>query len=197
MRLNKVEFAAMNNPIRRLMQRRLEFRTFKGSLKEHNIDLKGKIILDAGCGSGYSSQLIINEFNPAKLVAFDFMPEQIELAKKRFLNADFFIGDATRMELASESFDAVFIFGILHHIPQWKKAVSEVARVLKGQGVLLVEEISRSGVLFFNRLGFIHPKDALFDWPEFREELVLNGFEILEEKNIILKRFKSFLCLKK
>ena len=53
MRLSKAEFFAMNNPIRRLMQRNLEFRAFRESLKKHNIDLRGKMILDAGCGLGW------------------------------------------------------------------------------------------------------------------------------------------------
>ncbi len=59
MRLSKAEFLAMNNPVRRYVQKHLELKIIREHLKKHNFSLEGKIILDAGCGSGYSTQLII------------------------------------------------------------------------------------------------------------------------------------------
>jgi ubiquinone/menaquinone biosynthesis C-methylase UbiE len=196
MRLSKPEFYAMNNPVRRYIQKHVEFNLMKKHLAKHNIDLKGKAILDAGCGSGYGTSLILEEFAPTKLVAFDFMPEQIEIAKKRNLPVDFFVGDVTEMELEPSSFDAVFIFGILHHVPSWRKGLKEVARVLKPGGVFLVEEISTSNIFFHfsNLVGFKHPKEARFTWPEFEEGIKAAGLKILEKKSIILKGTKSYLC---
>lgn len=98
MRLGKLEFAAMNNPIRRLVQKHLEFKTFCNFLESHDIDLTNTIIMDAGCGSGYSTELIINKFKPAGVIAFDLMPEQIALAKRRHLSVDFTIGDVTKLQ---------------------------------------------------------------------------------------------------
>ena len=69
--------------------------------------------LVAGCGSGYSIELITKELRPQELVAFDVMPEQIELARQRGLSANVFVGDATNIELPSNKFDAVFVFDIL------------------------------------------------------------------------------------
>jgi len=186
----------MNNPVRRFLQRHIEFRIFKQYLKKHDIDLTNKVILDGGCGSGYSSELIIKEFTPSKLFAFDFMPEQINLAKKRGLKTDFFVGDVTKIELPSNTFDAVFIFGILHHVPEWRKGLHEVARVLKLGGVLLIEELNSSAVDFFNRLGFTHPEEANFKWTEFEDGIKNAGFKLIEKRKILLEGFKSFLCLK-
>ena len=139
MRLGKLEFAAMNNPIRRLVQKHLEFKTFCNFLKSHDIDLTNTVIMDAGCGSGYSTELIINKFKPAGVIAFDLMPEQIALAKRRHLPVDFTIDDITKLQQPDNSCDAVFIFGILHHIPEWRTAIRETGRVLKQGGYLLVE----------------------------------------------------------
>lgn len=197
MKLSRIEFLAMNNPIRRFVQKHLEFRKFKRYLKDRDIDLIGKIILDAGCGSGYSTELIFNEFAPSQLVAFDLMPEQINLANKRNLGADFFVGDVANIELPSNMFDAVFIFGILHHVPDWKRALREMARVLKPQGVLLMEEVGGTIIELVKWLGFVHPKEAMFSWPEFENEVRLAGFEIIENKKIVFEGFKSFLCLKR
>lgn len=198
MRLSRAEFIAMNNPIRRYIQKSVEFKLMKKHLKKHNIDLSGKIILDAGCGSGYSTELILKEFSPSKLIAFDFMPEQIKLAKQRNLPVDFFVGDVTQMNLESESFDAVFVFGILHHVPGWRKGLSEISRALKQGGVFLVEEVSTRGFLFdiANFFGFKHPEGARFTWAEFEDGIIKAGFEILSKKRIMIKGTKSYLCKK-
>ena len=196
MELSRLEFYAMNNPIRRIVQRYVEFELFKVFLRNHNMDLAGKALLDAGCGSGYSTLLIQNEFKPSLLVGFDYMPEQIHLAVRRGLGAHFFVGDASCTPLLQDTFDATFIFGVLHHISHWRAALSHISRVLKPEGILLVEELDRDAVLVANLLMFTHPEDAAFSWNEFRSGLREAGFGILEERKILIPQARSFLCQK-
>ncbi len=197
MRLSKFEFVAMNNPIRKLVQKGIEFRLLSGFLQKHNIDLNGGIILDVGCGSGYSTELIGRRYNPSELVAFDIMPEQITLAKKRHKNTKLFVGDVTKIVLPSNKYDAVFVFGILHHVPEWKKALREIYRVLKPDGVLLVEEVDKNGVIFVEKyLHFYHPRESRFDWLQFVEELKEAGFNIIDNSKIIFSIFHAYLCRK-
>ena len=179
MRLGKFEFMAMNNPLRRWSQKHVELRIFKGQLKKAGIELKGKAILDGGCGSGYSTGLIVNEFHPSHIVAFDFMPEQIALAKKRKLKVDFAVGDLTKIDAADGTFDAVFIFGVLHHIPEWAEALSQISRVLKPGGVLLVEE----------------PRYR-FDWNNFESGIKQAGFKIVDMTKYFAYNFRAYLCRK-
>jgi ubiquinone/menaquinone biosynthesis C-methylase UbiE len=179
MRLGKTEFYAMNNPVRRFIQKHGEFRIFKHFLTKHKINLSGKVIIDAGCGSGYSSKLIMDEFNPSELIAFDIMPEQIAIAQKRYKNIDFKIGDLTRINIPGSIADAVFVFGILHHIPAWRKALRNISGFLKQSGVFLVDE----------------PKYR-FTWNEFEQGIRDAGLSLCERKNIFGPLFRSYMCVK-
>jgi ubiquinone/menaquinone biosynthesis C-methylase UbiE len=177
MRLGRFEFKAMNNPFRRFFQKHVEFKIFIEHLKKHNIDLSGTVIMDAGCGSGYSTELIVQEFAPKRVYAFDYMPEQIELARKRIPDVDFFIGDMQNLTLQDNCCDACFIFGVIHHIPRWKEALKEVYRVLKSKAVMLLEE---------PMVGFT--------WPELEKGITGEGFKILSAKSFCFGYFHSYLC---
>lgn len=197
MRLSRFEFTAMNNPIRRWIQKRIEFQLFNKFLENHNINLAGSVILDTGCGSGYSTEIIRSRYNPKELIAFDLMPEQIDLAKRKYGGARYFVGDVTGIDSSSDKYDAVFVFGIIHHVPEWERTLGEIHRVLKPKGVLLIEEVNRNGVDFVEKyLHFSHPEESRFDWPQFVEKLQEVGFDIIEDSKIVISEFHAYLCMK-
>jgi len=197
-RLNAIEFAAMQSPLRRLVQRRWELPTFLRSLRRANVDLRGKRILEAGCGSGYALELLSRELSPSRLVGFDLMPEQIERARARNVpSAEVHIGDITRIAEPDGSFDAAFVFGILHHVPGWRVALRELARVLAPGGVLCVEEIHGRGAWLEDTfLRTSHPREAAFDWPTFRGGLADAGLTILGERRLAWEFARSFVARK-
>jgi ubiquinone/menaquinone biosynthesis C-methylase UbiE len=173
-------------------------KTFVRMLDAAGIDLRGRRILDAGCGSGYSTRLLAERFQPLVLAAFDLMPEQIERANQRHgALAEFSLGDITAIAHADASFDAAFVFGVLHHVPEWRKALAELARVLTPRGVLLLEEIHESFVDFEDRFLFTsHPAEARFDWPVFRAAISAAGLTIEDERALVGAAARSFLCRK-
>jgi ubiquinone/menaquinone biosynthesis C-methylase UbiE len=181
MRLEKTEFYAMNNPARRFIQKYWEFRIFKNFLKKHAFDLSEKVIIDAGCGSGYSSKLIMDEFKPSELIAFDIMPEQIAIAKRRYKNIDFRTGDLMQIKIPDNTADAVSVFGIIHHIPEWRKALKNISGFLKKSGVFLIEE----------------PRERYTsNWNIFEKGIFDSGLIIQERKNIFGLYFRSYMCVK-
>ncbi|MCC6875709.1 MAG: class I SAM-dependent methyltransferase [Sandaracinaceae bacterium] len=201
MRLSPVEMHAMQSPVRRWSQKHVELRAFTRMLSEAGIDLRGKRILEAGCGSGYGLSLLSERFAPSRLAGFDLMPEQIELARKRMRpggpSVELAVGDITRVAHEDASFDAVFVFGILHHVSAWRDALKELHRVLAPGGVLLVEELSGRFIDFSDRFLFTeHPRDVRLRWDDLRAGLRGAGFEIVAERRLALELARSFLARK-
>lgn len=109
-------------------------------------DVRGKTVLDYGCGAGDNSVLIAE--HGANVVGVDISPELIELSgrrmnRHRFQNYDFKIGSAHELPLDDESVDVVYGMAILHHL-DLGLASREVFRVLKKGGRAIFSEPVRN-----------------------------------------------------
>ena len=185
MRLNKFEFFLMNNPIRNLIQRYLEIKR----LRRFSSLPPNKTILEIGCGSGNGSKSIKKHFQTKRIYAIDLDERMINIAKRR--NADdsitFEVQDATNLKYKNGSFDAVFVLGVLHHLPNWKDCLKELKRVLKSKGQLIIEDLSIEtfstpfGKLMKKLLD--HPYDSMPKEGEFLVYLKKIGFKVAVHKN--------------
>jgi SAM-dependent methyltransferase len=147
----------MNTGLRRDSQRRLEWPLFRRLGAEEAC--RGRDVVEMGCGSGYGARLVSGAA-PRSYAGFDLMPEQIALAQGRGLAAArFLVADATRVAALGEACaDVVLIFGILHHIPGWPRALAEAARLLRPGGRLFVEEPDAPLLALWDRaLNWGHP----------------------------------------
>jgi len=189
MLLNRLEFAMMNNRARAAFQRRVEAR--------YLLRLGGKVVggraLEIGCGRGVGVEVIQDRFEAASVDAFDVDERMIRRAQRRCAgrrDVRFWTGDATDISAPSESYDAVFDFGILHHIPEWEMAVREIFRVLVPGGRLFAQE-TMSGLITHPVAQRIwdHPQDGRFDESGFVEALHGVGFE-----GIRIRRFFRFFA---
>ena len=128
----------------------------------------GAVVLEVGCGRGAGAGLILREFQPAVLQAMDLDVEMIGRAKD-YLSPElgrrisFYVGDVLRLPYKNEALDAVFAFGVLHHVPDWRAGLGEIARVLKTGGTYFLEEIYPS--LYQNIITkhiLLHPRENRF-----------------------------------
>ena len=179
MRLSNKELNAMNNPVRRFLQRTVEFPFFKSM----GLTADGQEILEIGCGSGYGATLLAT-LKPSSYVGIDLMPEQIELARKIQLpEAVFMVRDASDLScFANASKDVVVIFGVLHHIPPWREVIAECSRVLRPGGRMFLEEPGGVFIEFFEQLfHWGHPPEG-FRLKELERCLTRVGFTIREKR---------------
>jgi len=182
-------------------------------------------VLDLGCGNGRWYKV----FRQKKVNYFglDNSEKLIEIAKEKFPDAKFFVGDALNLPFENNFFDKVYSIALLHHIPSEyfrEKLLKEAKRVLKPGGILILTcwRIHRLREIFFllkytvlklvgkSKLDF---KDFFLPWGKKMlryyhffskrelENLVKKvGFEILESgvvKNKSGKRQNYYLVCKK
>lgn len=101
-------------------------------------DIRGKKILDAGCGVGNDCKMLSE--NGAKVVGIDISQKMIDLAKERCRDYDveFYLNDMERTEFPDSEFDiAISAFSILYK-ENLKGIVREFRRVLKKDGELYI-----------------------------------------------------------
>jgi ubiquinone/menaquinone biosynthesis C-methylase UbiE len=200
MEMSEREIKMVNSSPKEFMNRYFKFKGFEKLLRKNDIDLEGKVIMDAGCGGGHTLQLIAEEYEPAELYGLDCMPEQIDVAKQRGLAAEIFVGDITDTGLPSGKFDAVFIQGVIHHVAEWRKALEEISRVVKTGGVLLLEEPNKRFLDFVERYFKIeHPEESRFEWSELIAALNDVGFTVIDIKKqkVTAGNWRNFLCVKR
>ncbi len=195
--IGKIELRLMNSRAREWLLKYWDFPLFQHMAGRHGISLDGRRILDAGCGSGYSLTLINERFRPGELTAFDIVPSQVEIAKSRDVPATVFVADITALELPCDTFDAVFVSGVLHHCPGWRAGLAEVARVLKEGGLLFIEEPGTVHLKFERVLtGHSSSLEAGFSVPALQREMERNGLSVLDSHRLYFGLFRSFLCVK-
>ena len=102
-------------------------------------NVKGKTLLDAGCGEGYNTRILAKR--GAKMVGVDISPRMIELARhveqREPLGIRYEVASFSDLSLFDDaSFDMVVSFMALMDSPNYERAIRESFRVLRGKGKL-------------------------------------------------------------
>ena len=178
MKLSDIEFRAMDSWWRRWGQRHFELPIFQ----RMGLDVRNKDILEIGCGNGHGAHLL-NQGSPRSYIGLDLMEDQVGKARGRYPQYQFLVQDATDLSQFGEaSKDVVIIFGVLHHIPEWRKVIDEIRGVLRPGGSFFVEEPRGMDLKlfdFFFRWG--HP-DSDFGIRRMEEYLKSRGFKIYRKQ---------------
>ncbi|MFO0645397.1 MAG: methyltransferase domain-containing protein [Polyangiales bacterium] len=96
---------------------------------------RGARVLEVGCGTGLILERIARVAERAE--GIDLSPGMLEQARQRGLSVR--EGSATELPFADSSFDLVYSYKVLAHVPDIEKALAEMARVTRPGGTILAE----------------------------------------------------------
>ena len=153
--------------------------------------VKGKTVLELATGTGLIAKNIVNA--AAHIEASDTSAEMIREAKRRNHSAKlyFSVQDMFCLPYADESFEVVIVSNALHIVPQPEKALAEIRRVLKDDGVLIAPTFTHAGNSFTGKVRAFFMKLAGFPlhskWTseEYLRFLRQNGWAV--RKSAVLK----------
>jgi ubiquinone/menaquinone biosynthesis C-methylase UbiE len=153
--------------------------------------VKDKTVLELATGTGLIARHIIKA--AAHIEATDASVEMIAEAKRDNQSAKlhFSVQDMFRLPYADKSFDVVIVSNALHIVPQPEKALAEIHRGLKDDGVLIAPTFTHAGNSFSGKVRAFFMKLAGFPlhskWTseEYLRFLRQNGWAV--RKSVVLK----------
>lgn len=153
--------------------------------------VRHKQVLELATGTGLIAKHIVRSAD--HIEATDASQEMIEQAKQGVKSTKlyFSVQDMFHLPYADQSFDVVIVANALHIVPEPEKALSEIRRVLKDDGVLVAPTFTHADNAFFGKVkaffmklaGFpLHSKWTSADYLSFLRE---NGW--IARKSTVLK----------
>ena len=153
--------------------------------------VRHKTVLELATGTGVIAKNIVN--SAAHIEATDASPEMIAEAKRdnRSAKLHFSVQDMFHLPYAGQSFDVVIVSNALYIVPEPEKALRELRRVLKDDGVLIAPTFTHAGNSLYGRVkaffmklaGFpLHSKWTSEQYLAFLRE---NGWTV--RKSVVLK----------
>ena len=180
MKANWLERQIVNSPVRVLIQEKIILRWIKSKVV---LPAGGKF-LEIGCGRGAGACLLLREFLPAAIHAMDLDEGMIAEARDYVTGAPreqihLYVGDTLHLPYRDAAMDAVFGFGVLHHLPDWRAGIAEIARVLNPGGVYFLEEFYPPFYLnpLVRRL-VTHPEEDRFYSRDLHQALAEHGLPL-------------------
>lgn len=154
---------------------------------------KPKTVLDLGCGTGnILMKLSTNE--ELKLFGLDISDNMIEVAKRNLgTKAELKIEDAENIPWEDQLFDVVVCNASFHHYPNPQKVLSEIKRVLKSNGTLIIGDPT-APIIFRQVLNLFCKMSNQGDYriysrKEIENLLIQSGFKAMNFRKINCKSF--------
>ena len=138
----------------------------------------GELILDVAAGTGTSSHAFTK--SGAKIISCDFSMGMLTEGKKRYSKLNFTAADALKLPFADNTFDSVTISFGIRNVNNVKQALSEMSRVTKSGGKLVICEFSTPVIPVFK---FIYMEYLMKTLPNIAKKTSSNpdAYEYLAE----------------
>lgn len=138
-------------------------------------------LLDIACGIGYGSRHLADVAHGISVVGIDISEQAVDYATSHFSadNVCFKVGDGTKLPFPDDLFDYVTSFETVEHIPEYEVFLSELQRVLKPGGTLVISTPNRE---------FTNPFGSIASRPPSRHHI--HEWQISEFKPLLARFFE-------
>lgn len=132
--------------------------------------IRGREILDMGCGAGYGSYLMSGAARG--VTGVDLSEEAVAHAARRYRasNLRYGTGDVTSLPYRDGTFEAIVSFEVIEHLPEPENLVVEAKRVLADDGLFVVSTPDKQTYANERMASNPHHLKEMYA-PEFRELL--------------------------
>jgi len=185
MKLNRIERLVVNSPLRSAGQY-FEVQWFNCRLPLS----AGARILEIGCSRGAGARLVNETFKPNLFFLLDLDMRMIRrardyLRKDNRQNLCYCTANATFLPFHDGTFDAIFGFGVLHHVLEWQTSLKEIVRVLRPAGIYYMLELY-PGLYqnFLTRRLLVHPEKNRFNSADLKTALRDKGLDLAHRLEI-------------
>ncbi|MEM8867888.1 MAG: methyltransferase domain-containing protein [Verrucomicrobiota bacterium] len=170
----------------------------------------GDRILDVGCGFGGTISSLNKKFSDLELTGLNIDERQIEVAKASVVPANendinFVIADAVELPFEDDSFDVVMAVECIFHFSSRKDFLSEVKRVLRPGGRLVLSDFNPVGAMIFESLINICLRDMnrltygdinLVTWQTYRKLFKELGFGSFKFYDVSKNTYPTYRALR-
>lgn len=166
----------------------------------------GGSLLEVGCSSGYYADVLAARQVDLRYAGCDFSPAFIALAKHYHPELRFDVEDATALRYADNAFDIVLSGCCLLHIPDYRSAIAETARVARRHAVFhRTPVLARHTTRFFTKRAYgVQTVEIHFSERELVSLFAASGLRIIGIESITSDwrdgdafAMKTYLCEKK
>ena len=157
-------------------------------------------ILEVGCASGYYYEVLQLDGWSGRYLGIDYSETLIDLARRCHPGAEFCVADATVLGDIG-TFDLVISGACLMHVPRWRTALAELARVARGPVILHRTPIVLGGTTsYWLKLAYGVPcLEMHFGEAEFLAAVQESGLRVVEHLDVGdagMFMGRSYLCRK-
>ena len=157
---------------------------------------RGQRVLDVGTGTGILIPFLLEAVgSTGHVTAIDFAEKMVEACKAKYANlpnVNIAVQQVEKLDFPSETFDAVTCFGLFPHLENKQKALSQMNRVLKPGGKLIIAHaLSSNELRAHHRNAAVVAHDALPDETEMKQLLEQAGFIEVQ----ITDKPGSYVCM--
>jgi SAM-dependent methyltransferase len=165
-----------------------DYDQFRYSLERHlpacfdGLNLTGKRVLEIGLGQGADSESLIR--HGAFWSGVDLTDESVERVRTRLTLRDLPFeelrqGSVLELPFPDDTFDMVFSHGVLHHVPEIRRAEKEIHRVLKPSGELVIMVYARWSLNYLVSIALVRRAVLVVAYPLARAGIVKAGSGML------------------